>query len=153
MQKLKSVLIIDDDPMSNYINERLFRHLQIAEQVRVLTDGRLGLEHIAGHCGSGARGACPELVILDQRMPGMGGLEMMETLHGSGMLQGMRTVFLLLAAHMRPGELEKFRALGVQEHTAKPLTAEKAMEAYRRYWADDTVRDHASPSAGHSGKG
>jgi hypothetical protein len=42
MIKLKKLLLIDDDTTANYLNERIVRELQIAEEVQVLHNGRQG---------------------------------------------------------------------------------------------------------------
>ncbi|WP_242929122.1 response regulator [Pontibacter vulgaris] len=142
--KLKEVLIIDDDMTANYLNERIVTELQIADHVKILTNGKDGLDYILEKCADNKE-TCPELIILDHFMPLMDGLELMETLHKSGKLENMRAVFLLLAIHTNIKDLKRFKMLGVQEFTNKPLSREKLLESYQKYWADDTVKDHTLP--------
>lgn len=148
MHKLRRVLLIDDDATTNYVNERIVKGLQITEEVKVLTDGRQGLDYLTARCGGGSQETCPELIILDHHMPVMDGMELIETLHQAGTLERMETVFLLLAVHTSPADLAKFQELGVQEFTPKPLSRERLLEAYRKYWTGDTVQDHTPPSSG-----
>ncbi len=140
--KLREVLIIDDDKTANYLNERIVREMEITDSIRVLHNGKDGLNYILEHCGDKGSTTCPELIILDHHMPVMDGKEMLETLHENGMIDKMRTVFLLLAIHTNQEDLKRFEDLGVQEFTDKPLSKERLQDAYQKYWADDTARDN-----------
>lgn len=145
-KKLKEVLIIDDDATANYLNERIVKDLQITENIKVLQNGKEGLDYILSRCIHNEGGPCPELVILDHHMPLMSGMELMEVLHGNGYLEKMQVVFLLLAAHSDEKDLKRFDELGVQEFTTKPLSKKLLFDAYQKYWADDTARDNSVTS-------
>ncbi|QMU29530.1 response regulator [Adhaeribacter radiodurans] len=146
MEKLKKILLVDDDPTNNYLNERLLKSLQIAEEVKVLTDGKLALDYILENCFT-ENHYCPGLVILDHHMPVMDGLELMEALNKNGIIKSLEIVFLLLAVHTKPEEQEAFRKLGVQEFTPKPLSKRTIREAHLKYWEGDTAKNHAKGSA------
>ncbi|MDQ3289670.1 MAG: response regulator [Bacteroidota bacterium] len=141
MKKLQQILLVDDDPTNNYLNHRLLSNLHIAEEIIVLTNGKLALDYILVNCSSPEK-PCPALVILDHHMPVMDGLELMKALNQDGILKHSEIVFLLLAVHTRPAEIEAFTQLGVQEFTPKPLSKERIMEAYAKYWEGDTAKDH-----------
>src|SRR5437763_759680 len=108
MRKLRQILLIDDDEVNNYINETLLNELHIAQQVVVLTNGRLALEHLRTNCLQTSL-ACPQLVILDYQMPEMDGMELLRALKGLPSLNGAEMVFLLLASHVRGEDIEEFK--------------------------------------------
>ena len=77
-------------------------------------------------------------------MPVMDGLEMMQALKERDFINNQRIVFILLGVHSTPSQIEEFKKLGVQEYTSKPLSQETVMDAYHKYFANDTARDHTS---------
>lgn len=133
MKKLKKILIIDDDEVTNYVSKALLEDLDIAEEIHVETSGKLGLEYLLKHCDNPGK-VCPQLVILDDHMPEMDGLEVMKVLKAINFDHGI--IFLLIGINTRKEDAEKFRALGVQEITHKPLSDKDIMKAYHRYWID-----------------
>jgi CheY-like chemotaxis protein len=145
MKKIKKILLVDDDKVSNYINETLLKELAIAGQITVKTNGESALKYLIENCeGKGEKCICPELVILDHLMPIMDGLEMMKELKQRGFIDKQRIVFILLGVHSTQKQIEEFIKLGVQEYTSKPLSEQTVMDAYHKYFADDTARDHTS---------
>jgi len=141
MKKLKKILLVDDDQVNNYLNQKLLQGFKIAEEIKVLTNGKLAFDYILENCAE-TNESCPNLIILDHHMPVMDGMELMEALHSNGIITRMDVVFLLLAIQTKPEEQEVFRKLGVQEFTSKPLSKKRVFEAYEKYWAGDTVKDH-----------
>lgn len=141
MKKLNLILLVDDDPTSNFLNKRLLQDLQMTEEIKVLTNGKMALDYMLENCHSSAK-ACPQLIILDHHMPLMDGLELMIALHQSGILAKRQIVFLLLAIDTRQEDKEAFRRLGVQEFTSKPLSKKTVLDAYKKYWVGDTAKKH-----------
>lgn len=146
MKKLKKILLIDDDQISNELNKIIITDLQITHQLSIETDGERGLKHLIDscECKTESSSSCPELVILDHLMPVMDGLEMMQDLKERDFIRAHRIVFILLAVHSTGEHIEEFKKLGVQEYTSKPLSKQRVMDAYRKYFANDTARDHTS---------
>ena len=143
MKKLNKILLVDDDATTLYINENILTKLGISHEIKVLTNGKLALDHLLAHCASSAE-SCPALVILDHHMPVMDGMELMQALHKKDVLENSSIVFLLLAINTTAQEQEVFKKLGVQEFTYKPLSKQTVLDAYAKYWAGDTAADHTA---------
>ncbi len=141
INKLRTVLIVDDDHTTNYLNERIVRELEIAEKVIVLHNGKEALQYLQQHCDQKEKTECPELIILDHHMPVMDGLDLMQIINENGMINNLDTVFLLLAIQTGTADLTRFKELGVQEFTPKPLSKDRLMEAYHKYWNGNTPED------------
>lgn len=77
-QKLTSILLVDDDDISNYITESLIKEMAISEEVAVVTDGRQALDYIENHELLSQHQTGHILVLLDLNMPVMDGFEFME---------------------------------------------------------------------------
>lgn len=141
MKKLRQILLVEDDETTNFLNKRLLLSLDIAEQVKVLPNGALAYRYLEETWKKDK--TCPELIILDHHMPVMDGMELMEKLNWEGLLDEVEAVFLLLAVNSSKQDIELFRVLGVQEFTDKPLSKETVMDAYKKYWAGDTVDNNS----------
>jgi CheY-like chemotaxis protein len=134
MRKLKTILLIDDDPINNFINKRLLEKLAIADYVKVVRNGKEGIDFIKTACEPDKM-ICPEFIILDNQMPVMDGIEFMEQFNKENYINREEVVILALAASYTEEEMEKLRKLGVQEFTNKPLSKEIVLEICQRYWA------------------
>ena len=143
MKKLEKILLVDDDPTNNFLNSKLLNDLKFAEEIVVLTNGKLAFDYIQENCNTPTK-SCPALIILDHHMPVMDGMEFMKLLNNSGILKTMEVVVLLLAVQTKPEDLILFQKLGVQEFTPKPLSKKRLMEAYQKYWAGDTAKNHTN---------
>lgn len=58
------------------------------------------------------------------------------------LLNRTEVVFILLAIHSKQEDKEKFKELGVQEFTTKPLSRELVMDANNKYWSGGRAKEH-----------
>lgn len=124
MKKLSSVLLVDDDPITNDLNERLLKDLNVAEQYLRARDGAealMALEEIS----AGATPLSPVLVLLDIKMPGMDGMTFLEAYQQLSAAQQEAVVIVLHTASMESHDLSRIDELPVAGLVSKPLTKEK----------------------------
>jgi CheY-like chemotaxis protein len=111
------VLIIDD---SRYQRVELRRTLDNAGfEVLEAADGESGLA-LAGE-------AYPDLILVDLLMPGMGGLEVMETLQE----QGSRSPVIVLTSGVQEAVLQRCLEAGAAAVLVKPATKEELLSTLR----------------------
>ncbi|MGI4734103.1 MAG: response regulator [Janthinobacterium lividum] len=122
MQKLSSVLLVDDDETTNYLNAHLLKGLGVTDQVLVAHNGQEALALLARHCGSPAA-TCPALVLLDLHMPVMGGLDFLAAYQPQPPAQAICVVVLSSSVHVH--DLERLRGLRHLAVLQKPLTRAK----------------------------
>lgn len=104
------VLIADDSPISRELVEVLARH--VGASVTSVTDGAEAIAEL--------RRAAPDVVILDEEMPGKSGLEVLEWLRGEPAPLN-RVPVMMLTGHIDPEELSRLRAAGADMVTQKPI--------------------------------
>jgi two-component system, OmpR family, response regulator len=107
---VKILVIEDDRTVGQYVTRGLAEHHYTAELV---TDGRAGLESArAGHW---------DLIVLDLRLPGVSGLEVLHTLRDGGI---GTPILVLTAQDTVEGKVDALRA-GADDYVTKPFAMEE----------------------------
>ena len=124
MQQLSSILLVDDDATTNYLNESLLRSLHVADHVIVAHDGLEALallesEEVAPTTSS------PALILLDISMPAMNGMEFLEAYQRLPPEQRATIIIVVLTTSMNSQDLARLDELPIAGLASKPLTAEK----------------------------
>ena len=128
MNRPPTVLIVEDEP-----NVRLVFRTALESQNYALStaeDGPTALSMIPA--------ARPDLILLDLRMPGMGGLEVLRTLRE----QGVQVPVIIITAYGSVPDAVAAMKLGAVDFLAKPLTP----EALRRAVAEVLGRQEPPPT-------
>ncbi|WP_223652436.1 response regulator [Hymenobacter psoromatis] len=121
MEKLSSVLLVDDDSTNNFLNELLFKQLNVTDHLLTAEDGAKALELIAHTDEPGE----PALILLDVKMPGMGGIAFLEAYRQLPATQRGATVIIMLTTTMDARDLDRLEELSIAGLVSKPLTKEK----------------------------
>ena len=133
MQKLATILLVDDDPTSNYLNQLLLKELAVADQLLVATNGAEAL-HILTHVLPPAAADCPVLVLLDVNMPVMNGLEFLEAYRQLPPDRRQAVVLVMLTTSLHPRDVARIQALPIAGLVSKPLSEEKINAILREYF-------------------
>ncbi|HXA00784.1 MAG TPA: response regulator [Cytophagaceae bacterium] len=123
MAKLNCILLIDDDSITNFINERLIRKLNVTNGVKVAMNGEEAIQYIEGLCEKGE--LCPELILLDINMPVMNGFEFIRAFENLNIKNKDKVKIIILTTSKNIKDVELLKSLGNFEFINKPLTEEK----------------------------
>lgn len=124
MKKLSSVLLVDDDPATNHLNERLLRSLGVADRYLAAHDGAEALAALE-QLSAVANPTSPVLVLLDVTMPGMDGMAFLEAYQHLSPARQQAVVIVMHTSSMSSQDLGRVEALPVAGLVSKPLTKEK----------------------------
>jgi two-component system response regulator AtoC len=119
-QRPNHVLVIDDDDAAREILVELLG--RIGYHAFATADGRAGLEWLAGAA------APPQAVLLDLRMPGLDGFEVLAKYRSEG---GTAPVIALSAMDEKDAVVKAMR-LGASDYLVKPIEPEELREAIER---------------------
>ena len=126
MPALPSILLVDDDYTTNFLNTRLLQHLDATVQVLTALNGREALGLLSTHCQPPTP-PCPVLIFLDVNMPVMDGFAFLETYQHLPATQ-RQGVVVMLTTSVNPRDLARLQGLPVAAFLSKPLTAEKVTQ-------------------------
>ena len=124
MPKLTSILLVDDDSTTNYLNKILLNRLQIADHLYVAENGREALATLSQTCTT-AHTSCPALILLDINMPVMNGIEFLEAYQQLPLTQRQAIVVVLLTTSVSSRDLLRVQTLPIAGTLTKPLTESK----------------------------
>lgn len=130
--KLEEVLLIEDDPITNYINNRLIKKVNNDIQVAIAINGKEGLSFIESRKSQNNK-KIPQLILLDINMPVMNGFEFLEEFQKFH-LSDIVVVMLTTSSHLK--DLDKLFRTGNLDLISKPLTEEKFKNIISKYFED-----------------
>jgi CheY-like chemotaxis protein len=128
LKKLKSILLVDDDPITNYINHNLIKKLSITEKIAVKHNGYEALQYISTQ-------SCPDkypsLVILDINMPVMNGFEFLESFQNTTLPEKEKIKIIILSSSVSPRDLKRINSFNV-EFISKPLKSQDLLSIIKK---------------------
>ncbi|GAB3823455.1 response regulator [Pontibacter rugosus] len=135
MKPLNTILLIDDDETTNYLNHRLLTRLEVAPDIRVVTNGEEALSYLRYAFGGNEDYPYPDLILVDIKMSVMDGFEFLEEYQEYPQEQKDKTVLLMLTSSASFYDLEKLKQFpDVRQHYSKPLTEGDVRDILETYF-------------------
>ncbi len=122
MKKLGTIMLIDDDPITNFLNELLIKEMDITHELYVASNGKQALDEIYLRCALGNN--CPDLILLDVNMPVINGFAFLEKLNAMNLVQRQSIIIIMLTTSLNVRDKKAAEALNVNGYMSKPLTRE-----------------------------
>lgn len=127
--KLNKILLVDDDYVTNFLNESLIQELKIANEINIANNGEEALSLVENACmqqASTNEHVCPDLILLDVNMPVMNGFEFLEEFERlKESYHSKISVVIMLTSSGNPVDIEKAKQFDIAGYIYKPLTQEK----------------------------
>jgi CheY-like chemotaxis protein len=122
MRKYQRVILIDDDEITNFINENLIYETGLSDRVEASVAAEEVLEEITH---SRHEEIFPMLILLDLKMPVFDGFDFLEQFNRLDHSLSSQIKIIVLTSSENPRDMERLHALGYREYIIKPLTKEK----------------------------
>jgi CheY-like chemotaxis protein len=135
-QKLKCILVIDDDEPTNFFTRMILEESGCADHIKMVQSGQEALDYLL-KSESGDNAALypsPDLIFLDINMPAMDGWEFLDEYRKLNVMS--RILVVMLTTSLFPED--KLKAENMPEISGfenKPLTAEKVAAVLEKYFA------------------
>lgn len=125
-QKLRSILLIDDDEPTNYLTQAIIEDAACTKTVKAVQSGQEALEYLLNASGDDDGHAVPDLIFLDVNMPAMNGWEFLEKYRLLNSEKRGKVMIVMLTTSLFPEDRQK--AMEIPEVSGfenKPLTTQK----------------------------
>jgi CheY-like chemotaxis protein len=132
MSKLSSILLVDDDKITNFLNQLLLNDLGVAEQVLTAENGQEALRIIQEQCETSD---CPGLILLDVNMPVMNGFEFLEAYEKMAFTRKQSIIVIMLTTSLHPRDVKRLNGMPIQGFLNKPLTKAMIQELVQKHFS------------------
>jgi CheY-like chemotaxis protein len=139
--RLKSVFLVDDDEISNFLNRLLLKNLGLEVDVHTAVNGREALHYLEEkNIGQkGEDGFTPCLLILDINMPSMNGWQFLEAFD-KRYSEEIKKKIIIIMITVSEDERDIIRASNnylVKDFIQKPLSDDTLIEILEKYFSDN----------------
>tara|TARA_R110002072_G_scaffold7573_10_gene41115 strand:+ start:4144 stop:4584 length:441 start_codon:yes stop_codon:yes gene_type:complete len=107
-EQINTVLLVDDDEVTNIMHRRLIERSGRVRNVLVATDGKAALDILDQHGADD--GLLPELIFLDINMPRMGGFEFLEEYATRGLGDSGPMIIVMLSTSLMQSDHDRAEA-------------------------------------------
>jgi two-component system, response regulator len=145
MKRSNVILLVEDNPDDAELTLRAFRKSKVLNEIVVVSDGVEALDYLFGtgaHAGRDAKSK-PEVVLLDLKLPKIGGLEVLRRIRAEE--QTRRIPVVVLTSSNEERDVISSYDLGANSFVRKPVDFAQFVEAAQQlglYWL---VRNQPPP--------
>lgn len=118
-------MMVDDDPISLYINNTAINELELAEEFLLAGDGEEAFDMLDDYFVR--KNEYPQLIFLDLKMQSMNGLEFIEKVRLNEQYSLLLNRIVIVSSSFATQDVEKARELGVKWYVTKPLTKDSLL--------------------------
>jgi len=130
LEKLKKILLIDDNKVDNFFHERVIRKFDKNITVISLLSGEEALEYLAGlHSAE-----LPDLIFLDINMPRMNGWEFLQEYNKFEEVRKSCNIVVMLSTSEDQEDKDRAFEQGIAaDYRSKPLTEPMLMDIAKKF--------------------
>jgi CheY-like chemotaxis protein len=133
------ILLVDDDENDVLLLQRAFKKAGLQDWLRTLSDGDQAIEYLSGRGAYSDRvkSPLPFLVLLDLKMPGTDGFEVLRWIRTESDLK--RLLVVVLTSSNLQSDVDKAYELGANSYLVKPVEFDEMVHMVQRfqsYWAE-----------------
>lgn len=132
----KRVLIIDDDPQLNKINEKILDSSGLVSELHISLNGKEGLEYLKARAEKNY--PLPHLIILDLDMPVLNGLQFIDAFHNLNIPGKNNIELVIFTSSNSAKDRQKVLEKGVRHYIEKPYLLRPLRDIISRMHSDDS---------------
>lgn len=132
-----TILLVEDNEDDVFFMQRAFQNADIKNPIHVANNGNEAIDYLAGNGDfvDRAKYPLPCLVLLDLKLPGINGHEVLQWIRGQERLETLVVVMLTTSRETR--DIEQAYRLGCNAFLVKPSAPPKLTElvaALKQFW-------------------
>jgi CheY-like chemotaxis protein len=127
------ILVAEDDPTDAYFFQRAFSRAHLPVTLHFVRDGQEVIDYLQGKGQFTDRGAypLPQLMLLDLKMPRLGGFEVLQWVRKQPGFNGLQVV--IFSSSGEPANINRAYGLGANWYLVKPHSIEELMALVGRF--------------------
>lgn len=142
-KKLNCILLIDDEPITNFLHKKILSIADVAENIIVALNGEEALKIILNSENNYPQ---PELIFLDINMPIMNGWEFMEEYQKLEKNLKIGKVIIMLTTSLNPTDVKKASSIPeISDYRNKPLEIEMVKKLVEEYFNQKNTEEKEKP--------
>jgi CheY-like chemotaxis protein len=135
-KKLNSILLIDDDEPTNFLNRRMLEGMDCADKIQVIQKAQEALTYLNKLAVSEDATPFPDIIFLDINMPAMDGWEFLEAVRSIMKAKKKPIMLIMLTTSLNPEDEQKARdSEQVAAFKNKPLSREMVKDILKHYYS------------------
>ncbi len=136
-RKRHVVLMVDDDPDDILLMRDAIKEVAPSVKFKAVHDGQEMMDYLSVAAGAAqdVRTPCPELILLDLRMPKKSGFEVLDEVKRDSVLRGIPVV--ILSTSTAEQDIDRSYSMGANTFIPKPQTYDElltVMSQTMNYW-------------------
>ncbi len=133
----KAILLVEDNPDDAFFVKRAFEKAEIVNPLMVVSRGEDAMAYLEGDgdYGNRERYPMPVLMLLDLKLPGVSGFEVLEWLRGQSRI-GRLPVVVLTSSNQTP-DIYRAYEKGANSYLVKPVSFDELIQMVKTlgmYW-------------------
>jgi CheY-like chemotaxis protein len=129
MKKFTTAVLVDDDNVINFINEKTLKLSDFSENIISFQSGEETIKYLSENCHCYNDSEVSTVIFLDLNMPGMDGWEFLDEIQRIPEFSKEICKIYILSSSIDPMDFEKAKEYDiVQDFISKPLTKERLQE-------------------------
>ena len=137
LSRAARILLVDDNANDVELTLDAFGEVHLANHLEVARSGREALERLFGRTSgpNGGRHPLPDLILLDLKMPGIDGFEVLRQVKAAPRLR--RIPVVILTSSREQGDRAMSYDIGANSYLVKPVSFDGMLEIVRTiagYW-------------------
>lgn len=133
------ILLVEDDPNDVLLISRAFAKAGLKENLKIVNDGEQAMDYLSGRGVYATRRQypLPFMVLLDLKMPGANGFEVLQWVRSNADLKRLLIVVLTSSNHQ--DDIDRAYDLGANSYLVKPVEFEQMVSMIQRfemYWSE-----------------
>ena len=132
-----TVLLVENDLNDIFLVKRAFKMASLQTPLQIVTDGQEAMHYLRGEGKYSDRQAhpLPKLIVMDIKMPGLTGFEVLEWIKHDALLR--RIPVIIVSSSESPEDINRAYELGANAYMIKPVDyrqVEHLFESITHYW-------------------
>ncbi len=123
--RYSSIMLIDDNEIDNFINQKMMESCNFSENIHIYTSGKSALEYLKNmeRIQDGSKLTTPELIFLDINMPVLDGFQFVEEFEKLDKKFISATKIIMLTSSIDPDDHAKSKLFSsIHDYVIKPLS-------------------------------